>query len=82
VIWGYVRHQRRLLGTTIDPAGASAIGRRFRLALGWIATGTLLGALVPVLGMAVIAAFIPYYWLPIRGETAAARRRRPGRGQG
>jgi hypothetical protein len=33
---------------------------------------------VPVLGMAVIAAFIPYYWLPIRGEIARARRRRGG----
>jgi uncharacterized membrane protein len=78
VIWGYACHDRRLLGTTIDPAGAAAIGRRFRLALVWLATGTLLGALVPVLGMAVIAAFIPYYWLPIRGEIARARRRRGG----
>ena len=26
----------------------------------------------PVLGMAVIAAFIPYYGLPIRGEIAGA----------
>jgi len=26
--------------------------------------------------MAVIAAFIPYYWLPIRGETASAKHRR------
>jgi hypothetical protein len=34
------------------------------------------GALVPVLGVAVIAAFILYYWLPITGETAAAKRRR------
>ena len=50
--------------------GARVISRRFRLALVWIATGTLLGALLPVLGMAVIAAFIPYYWLPIRGEIA------------
>jgi hypothetical protein len=46
--------------------GARAISRRFRLALAWIATGTLLGALLPVLGMVVIAAFITYYWLPIR----------------
>jgi hypothetical protein len=27
--------------------------------------------------MAVIAAFIPHYWLPIRGEVAGAK---PGRG--
>jgi uncharacterized membrane protein len=69
VIWGYARHNHRL-GTTLDAGGARAISRRFRLALVWIATGTLLGALLPVLGMAVIAAFIPYYWLPIRGEIA------------
>jgi uncharacterized membrane protein len=76
VIWDYARHEHRLLATTIDPVGARAISRRFRLALVWIATGTLLGALVPVLGMAVIAAFIPYYWLPIRGEIARAKPRR------
>jgi uncharacterized membrane protein len=76
VIWGYARHDHRLLGTTIDSLGASAISRRFRLALVWIGTGTLLGALLPVLGMAVVAAFIPYYWLPIRGEIASAKPRR------
>jgi len=71
VIWGCARHNHRL-GTTLDAGGARAISRRFRLALVWIATGTLLGALLPVLGMAVIAAFIPYYWLPIHGEIAGA----------
>jgi uncharacterized membrane protein len=81
VIWGYARHGHRLLGPTIDAVGARAIGGRFRLALVWIGTGTLLGALLPVLGLAVIAAFIPYYWLPIRGEIASAKPRRDGRGQ-
>ncbi|MER6978036.1 TMEM175 family protein [Streptomyces carpinensis] len=76
VIWGYVRHDRRLLTATIDAAGVAAVGRRFRLALVWLATGILLGALLPVLGMAVIAAFIVYYWLPIAGEIAEAKRRR------
>ena len=61
--------------------GARAFSRRFRLALAWIATGTLLGALLPVLGMVVIAAFIPYYWLPIRGEIASAKPRHGGGGQ-
>jgi hypothetical protein len=54
--------------------GADAISRRFRLALVWLGTGTVLGALVPVLGMAVIAAFIPFYWRPIPGEIARAKR--------
>jgi uncharacterized membrane protein len=79
VIWAYARHGHRLLGATIDSVGATAISRRFRLALAWIGTGTLLGALLPVLGMAVIAAFIPFYWLPIRGEIASAKPRPDGR---
>jgi TMEM175 potassium channel family protein len=80
VIWGHARHDQRLLAT-IDSVGARAISRRFRLALVWIGAGTLLGALLPVLGMAVIAAFIPYYWLPIRGEIASAKPRHHGRGK-
>jgi uncharacterized membrane protein len=80
-IWAYARRRRRLLVDTIDSAGARAISRRFRLALIWIATGTLLGALLPALGVAVIAAFIPFYWLPIRGEIARAKPRRERGGQ-
>ena len=76
VIWDHARHGQRLLAATIDSVGARAISRRFRLALAWIAAGTLLGALLPVLGIVVIAAFIPYYWLPIRGEIASAKPRR------
>jgi uncharacterized membrane protein len=71
VTWGYAR-RRRLLATNVGSPGARAIGRRFRLALVWIGTGTLLGALLPPLGVAVIAAFIPYYWLPISGEIPGA----------
>lgn len=75
-IWEYARHDHRLLATTINSAGARAVSRRFRLALAWIATGSLLGAVLPALGVAVIAAFIPFYWLPIPGEIARAKRRR------
>jgi uncharacterized membrane protein len=67
-IWQYAcRH--RLLSEALDSAGATAISRRFQLALAWLATGALLGALVPVLGMVVIAAFNAFYWLPIPGES-------------
>ena len=67
-VWQYAcRH--RLLKDTLDPAGATAIGRRFQLALAWLAMGALLGLLIPVLGVAVIAAFNIFYWLPIRGES-------------
>jgi uncharacterized membrane protein len=79
IIWEYARRNRRLLSTALDAAGARAIARRFRLALAWIATGTLLGALLPPLGVAVIAAFIPFYWLPISGEIPSTK---PQRGVG
>lgn len=78
IMWWYVRRDPRLLASSIDSAGARAIARRFQLALAWIAAGTLLGALLPALGVAVIAAFVVYYWLPIPGETARAKRRRGG----
>jgi hypothetical protein len=71
-VWQYAR-RHRLVSETLDPMGATAIGRRFELALAWLATGTLLGALLPILGVAVIAAFNAFYWLPIRGESPGPR---------
>ena len=62
-----------MLASTIDPAGVRAISRRFQLALAWLGTGTVLGALLPALGVTVIAAFVVYYWLPISGEAGRAR---------
>ena len=67
-VWQYAR-RHGLLSEALDASGATAISRRFELALGWLATGALLGALVPGLGVAVIVAFNAFYWLPIRGET-------------
>lgn len=69
-VWQYAcRHG--LLSQTLGSAGATAIARRFQLALAWLVTGALLGALLPVLGVVVIAAFNAFYWLPIRGEVPA-----------
>ncbi|MDR0358609.1 MAG: DUF1211 domain-containing protein [bacterium] len=71
-VWQYAcRH--RLLNDTLGPAGVTAIGRRFQLALAWLTTGVLLGLLIPFLGVAVIAAFNVFYWLPIRGENPRPR---------
>jgi uncharacterized membrane protein len=71
-VWLYVcRH--RLLGGTLDRAGVTAIGRRFRLALAWLSAAAVLGAALPVLGMAVIAAFNAFYWFPIQGESPHPR---------
>jgi uncharacterized membrane protein len=67
-VWQYAtRHA--LLSDTLDAAGATAIGRRFQLALAWLTTGVVLGLALPVLGVVVIAAFNAFYWLPIRGES-------------
>jgi uncharacterized membrane protein len=71
-VWQYAcRHG--LLSEALDPAGATAISRRFQLALAWLTTGALLGAVLPVLGVVVIAAFNAFYWLPIRGESPRPR---------
>ena len=67
-VWRYAR-RRQLLSETLDTAGATAIGRRFQLALAWLTAGALLGLLLPFLGVALIAAFNVFYWLPIRGES-------------
>jgi TMEM175 potassium channel family protein len=71
-VWQYAR-RHRLLTKALDRAGATAISRRFQLALAWLSIGALLGAALPVLGVAVIAAFNAYYWLPIRGESPRPR---------
>jgi hypothetical protein len=71
-VWQYAR-RHRLLSEALDSAGATAIGRRFQLALAWLTTGALLGAVLPVLGVVVIAAFNAFYWLPIRGESPPPR---------
>ncbi|MET8910504.1 TMEM175 family protein [Micromonospora sp. NPDC004551] len=76
VIWEYARRGRRLLTATTDAATAAAISRRFHPAPVWIAAGTALGAWHPVLGVAVLAAFVPFYWWPIKGEIASLRRTR------
>jgi uncharacterized membrane protein len=68
VIWWHARRARRLVRVTTSPAAVTAIARRFALALAWIGVGTVVGAFLPVGGVVVIAAFIPYYWLPIAGE--------------
>jgi uncharacterized membrane protein len=74
VIWWHAGRDRRLLADTVDDAGVRAIGRRFRLALAWIGAATLLGALLPVLGVCVFTAFLAFYWLPVSGELGFARR--------
>jgi len=67
-VWQYAR-RHRLLSQTNDTTANKAIGRRFQLALIWLTTGALLGLWIPLLGVALIAAFNVFFWLPIRGES-------------
>ncbi|MEV4823329.1 TMEM175 family protein [Micromonospora sp. NPDC049274] len=67
VIWAHLR-RAKLLDPSLGPFGVRAIGRRYAFALAWIGTGILVGAFVPIAGVAIIAAFLPAYYLPIRGE--------------
>jgi uncharacterized membrane protein len=67
VIWAHLRHSN-LLDASLEPEAVTAIGRRFALALPWLGSGVVLGAIVPLAGVVIIAAFLPAYYLPIRGE--------------
>lgn len=73
LVWQYAR-RGKLLNKALDRVGATAISRRFQLALAWLASGAVLGLAVPIVGVIVIAAFNAYYWLPIRGESPRPRR--------
>jgi uncharacterized membrane protein len=73
VIWWHARRDRRLLANTVDEAGVRAISRRFQLALAWIGTATVLGAVLPLLGVFTFIGFLAYYWLPVSGELGRAR---------
>jgi uncharacterized membrane protein len=72
-VWQYAR-RHRLLSEALDSQAATAISRRFELALAWLGAGAVLGAVLPVVGVGLIAAFNAYYWLPIRGESPKADR--------
>jgi uncharacterized membrane protein len=71
-VWQY-GSRNQLLSEALDSAGGTAISRRFHLALAWLTAGALLGAALPVLGVAVIVAFNAFYWLPIPGESPRPR---------
>jgi uncharacterized membrane protein len=73
-VWQYARG-RGLISEALDPAGSKAITRRFQLALAWLTTGALLGAVLPALGLFVNIAFNAFYWLPIRGESPPRTRK-------
>jgi uncharacterized membrane protein len=67
IIWAHARHGG-LLDASTTAGAARSITRRFGFALIWIGSGVVLGAVLPVLGVVVIASFIPAYYLPIPGE--------------
>ncbi|MDG4826407.1 TMEM175 family protein [Asanoa sp. WMMD1127] len=67
IIWAHLR-RAGLLEASLDVRAVRSIGHRFALALLWIGSGIVVGAFVPVAGVVIIAAFLPAYYLPIRGE--------------
>lgn len=67
VIWAHLR-RAELLDPRLGPLAVKAIGRRFAIALGWIGSGIIIGAFAPIAGVVIIAAFLPAYYFPIRGE--------------
>jgi uncharacterized membrane protein len=69
-VWQYAR-RRRLVSDALGAAGAAAISSRFGLALVWLGAGTVLGAVSPAVGLALVATFNAFYWVPIRGESPA-----------
>ena len=71
-VWQYAR-RRKLLSDALNATGATAISRRFQLALVWLAAGALCGALQPELGVVVIAAFNAFYWLRSAGRAPARK---------
>jgi len=82
VIWWYARRDRRLLASTIDAAGVRSITRRFLLGLAWIGGGTLLGALLPLLGVAMFASFTIFSGCrsPVRSALPGPARYKPASG--
>jgi uncharacterized membrane protein len=64
LIWLHAR-RARLLGETIDEHTEKALTRRFGLAVPLYLTGTLRGAVLPVLGFALFAAPAIFFWLPL-----------------
>ena len=64
-VWEWARYRHRLLGDSIAPDDARTVARRFMLGPTAYLIGTAIGVAVPVLGLALFAALILFYWLPI-----------------
>jgi hypothetical protein len=71
-VWQYAR-RNRLLSKALDAAGATAISKRFQPRAPLALDRRPAGAALPVLGVAVIAAFNGHCWLAIRGESPRPR---------
>lgn len=76
-VWEWARRRHRLLGDSITPHDARAIAGRFMLGPTAYLIGTAIGAIVPVLGLAIFVGLILFYWLPINhGLRLASRQTR------
>jgi uncharacterized membrane protein len=76
-IWAWARHHHRLLGPSLTPAEAAAIGRRFIAGPVLYLLGAGLGAAFPAAGLVMFTGLILFYWLPV---TSRLHHRRPSSG--
>ena len=64
-VWRYAVHGRRLVDEHMTDAEITTINRRFILGPIAYAFATVVGVFVPEAGLALFAALIVFYWLPI-----------------
>ncbi|MBO0855310.1 MAG: hypothetical protein J2P18_16285 [Nocardia sp.] len=64
-IYAYARRHPHLLAEHLDRAEAARIGRRFVAGPVCYLIGTLVGLISVWAGIAVFAALIAFYWLPV-----------------
>jgi uncharacterized membrane protein len=67
-IWQYALRGYHLLNDTITTEEAQRLGHRFLLGPAMYVVGTLLGALLPALGLVVFGCLILFYWLPATAD--------------
>ena len=73
-VWRYAAHGRRLVDDCMTEAEITTISRRFIIGPFFYAAATVVGVVAPKVGLALFAALIVFYWLPI---APLRRTRRP-----
>jgi uncharacterized membrane protein len=72
-VWRYAVHGRRLVDESMTDHEIATISRRFIIGPMAYAAATVIGVVVPKVGLALFAALIVFYWLPIAPLRRAGR---------